>query len=429
MNSDDEWSDIICPVCRRAETTKKGDWFLLCSAPGCNKGGHLKCFKIKKLPEGDWFCKDCSNSGPDTTTYGLQRGAGNNNKEAFRLRHGLLPGGVATRSEVSAVYEAADADATKTRKEAVDNRFKSFIEEKRGEDALPTSEDVEEFGTTMVKRGLVSTTIIQEVTTILQLYPELETGINRDRLFRGIERLAEAPSNGKMPIQTTELVALLSATQTTVLEASFSDDERTHVRARDCAFFMLAFMGMLRGAELVALQWDDITLQWDRLPRETSLEGAAAHTGTATGMSIRIVTSKTDKASKGETILIPAGDDQVCPVRSVRRLYELRRPGQHAVFADVRAKQPPKALTTDTMRRRFAQYAGTFLSDERVKELSLHSFRKGGASAALDAGADILTIRRQGRWAAGSEVSLQYALASDQAVLGVGRKILGKLKQ
>ena len=49
--------NVRCRICRR----KGGDEFmLLCD--GCDHGYHTYCLKppLQQVPEGDWFCRDCS---------------------------------------------------------------------------------------------------------------------------------------------------------------------------------------------------------------------------------------------------------------------------------------------------------------------------------------------------------------------------------
>merc|ERR1719430_1817528 len=45
-----------CRICRRKTDS---DRMLLCD--GCDRGHHMYCLKpkVKKVPEGDWFCPEC----------------------------------------------------------------------------------------------------------------------------------------------------------------------------------------------------------------------------------------------------------------------------------------------------------------------------------------------------------------------------------
>jgi hypothetical protein len=47
---------IACSVCG-SPTWSKGNDILLCSFESCATGAHVKCAKLEKVPEGDWFCE------------------------------------------------------------------------------------------------------------------------------------------------------------------------------------------------------------------------------------------------------------------------------------------------------------------------------------------------------------------------------------
>ena len=50
-----EADDDVCHVCDRV---KKGLVLLLCD--GCDHACHLKCAGLRRVPKGDWFCRDCT---------------------------------------------------------------------------------------------------------------------------------------------------------------------------------------------------------------------------------------------------------------------------------------------------------------------------------------------------------------------------------
>ena len=49
--------DTPCEVCGDPDDSK--DQILLCDGKECNKGYHLKCIQLKKVPTGDWLCPSC----------------------------------------------------------------------------------------------------------------------------------------------------------------------------------------------------------------------------------------------------------------------------------------------------------------------------------------------------------------------------------
>eukprot|EP00960_Hanusia_phi_P020103 593996-Hanusia_phi.AAC.1 len=61
--SDDSSSgldEIGCEICKGFDCSEDND-IVLCGGKdtGCGKGWHIRCLKLKDLPEGDWFCPEC----------------------------------------------------------------------------------------------------------------------------------------------------------------------------------------------------------------------------------------------------------------------------------------------------------------------------------------------------------------------------------
>ena len=146
--------------------------------------------------------------------------------------------------------------------------------------------------------------------------------------------------------------------------------------ARDFAFWVLAWHGLFRGAELVQLCWEHIEVQ-------------------AKGLSVLVTASKTDQAGAGQHVFLRSVDDDVvCPVQALRRLagfvHDLHGPiftvHQHA-FAPV-----SKATMRARLRR---SLVGLGLCQSLY---GLHSFRSGGATAAAVGGVPERLIKAHGRW-------------------------------
>ena len=76
-------------------------------------------------------------------------------------------------------------------------------------------------------------------------------------------------------------------------------------QARDFAFWLLAWCGLFRGAELVSLTWADVTVR-------------------SRGLVIYVARSKTDHAGQGQHVYLHHAEDELrCPLRAVRRLADL----------------------------------------------------------------------------------------------------------
>ena len=146
------------------------------------------------------------------------------------------------------------------------------------------------------------------------------------------------------------------------------------------------------------------------------------------GVEIRILVSKTDQAGEGQVVFVAAMEeedprrDKECPVSLLQGLHARRREEQTYVFAQVRARYRPTAISADTARSRLKSYLATFLPAEQVKRLSTHSLRKGGATEAAHLGVPMPLIKVQGRWR--SDAVYAYALTSDKEVLRLTQTLL-----
>ncbi|KAK1699902.1 origin recognition complex subunit 4 [Colletotrichum godetiae] len=53
---EEEEDEDVCSICTKPDS-KPGNRILFCD--GCDKAFHQKCYKVPKVPRGDWFCNDC----------------------------------------------------------------------------------------------------------------------------------------------------------------------------------------------------------------------------------------------------------------------------------------------------------------------------------------------------------------------------------
>jgi len=54
---DEQLKSLECEICHATQETKNNE-MLLCD--NCNKGFHIKCLHIEKVPQDDWLCLNCS---------------------------------------------------------------------------------------------------------------------------------------------------------------------------------------------------------------------------------------------------------------------------------------------------------------------------------------------------------------------------------
>ncbi|KAL9539311.1 hypothetical protein MBANPS3_010338 [Mucor bainieri] len=58
MSSDEEQD--ACNVCERDNSPSKNP-IMFCDGKGCNMPVHKRCYGLKEVPDGDWFCQRCEN--------------------------------------------------------------------------------------------------------------------------------------------------------------------------------------------------------------------------------------------------------------------------------------------------------------------------------------------------------------------------------
>lgn len=166
---------------------------------------------------------------------------------------------------------------------------------------------------------------------------------------------------------------------------------------RDMAWLVLGFFGFLRRSELISLQMQDVTF------------GSMSHLGY---IKVRIRKSKTDRAGKGDDVVISARTAGGWDLQSKVRAY-------HAFRTKSGAKEEDPFLVgwdLDNLRLGASGLkSGEALSMRLRKYLvelkqrypklkinpmcyAMHSLRRGGVLAACKAGVDLERIKCHGRW-------------------------------
>lgn len=149
---------------------------------------------------------------------------------------------------------------------------------------------------------------------------------------------------------------------------------------RDNALLQLGYFGAFRRDELVRLTVPDVAFE-----RE--------------GLRIMLGRSKTDQEGHGINKSIPYGDDVLCPTTVLKRWLEAAGVAHGPLFRPITrwGRLGETALTAGSVNTILAARAAE-AGLTYVPELSSHSLRRGLATSAYRAGADIREIKRQGGW-------------------------------
>ena len=199
------------------------------------------------------------------------------------------------------------------------------------------------------------------------------------------------PSRGKLPVlvqHLKEMVALAKPNEESI---------------RNMFMMILMFMGFLRESELAGLKACDLWVE--------NLQGKEV-------LFIFVEMKKNDQERHGHTIVLGSQPDSpLCPVTWYRAHLMVRRSSTHAFH---HVWKSPKNLACD--------YPNTVLK-RMVKSVGLdpalygsHSLRRGGASAAANAGVASHVIARHGDWK--SDAVFLYITDALANKLAVGDAIL-----
>lgn len=318
---------------------------------------------------------------------------------------------------------------TRTKYRAIGQRYRAFATEA---EARPQDEiTMARYVLYRVRQGVAASSIKGEVSALQHEWP----GVGSQPLVRAAltasERVQDVARKAKTPITTAQMRYLrgeIWAAPSRLPNAR----EIAHLRLRDWTFYLMAFAGFFRGAELVALRWNHLEFTWlgadgleatrrGPLPRDVAASDLRA-------VTVHVVRSKTDQRGAGQAVrlaALPEADTLDCPVRLLRRLARRRMAEDGLVFVDVRARYLGNGLQTSTLRSRLRQYLTSVLGSAAAKDFGLHSLRRGGATAAALLGQPVRLIKRQGRWQ--SDAVFLYTLFSDSELLSISSALLSEL--
>ena len=158
---------------------------------------------------------------------------------------------------------------------------------------------------------------------------------------------------------------------------------------RDISIALLLFAGFFRFSELAGLTIKDIAISDSHL-------------------TIQVTRSKTDQYRKGDEVVIAWSDKVTCPVVNLEKYMSLANIDASKASSDYLFKplvkvrsgfkliEKVKPLSYTRARESIVGLLKEFVPD--TTNISLHSFRAGGATAAANAQVQDRCWKRHGRW-------------------------------
>ena len=149
---------------------------------------------------------------------------------------------------------------------------------------------------------------------------------------------------------------------------------------RDNALLQIGFFGGFRRSELVGLRIEN--LKWD-----------------VDGLLIQLPRSKTDQSGEGITKAIPYGKNICCPCVALKKWLTYAKIDQGPIFRSINkwgavGSAGLNPASVNAILVDCAKFAGL----DHLTKVSSHSLRRGMATSAYRAGANLRDIKRQGGW-------------------------------
>lgn len=180
-------------------------------------------------------------------------------------------------------------------------------------------------------------------------------------------------------------------------KTSKTQPDMREILLRDECAILLGFYGMMRRSEIVALTVEDV--KFGALNGKTYVE-------------VTIKRSKTDRGRVGATVTITGttsdGIDIAGPLEHYMHIRAAQKPNPTSPFLtrwdlDANAGAPDTGISGQALARRLQQYLRSLKQrypSIRVNPDSygMHSLRRGGVTAAWEAGVDLEKIKAHGRW-------------------------------
>lgn len=258
--------------------------------------------------------------------------------------------------EAKEYLDASKAPATKRAYRGDWEKFTRWAAEQKI-DALPASgATVANYITYLAESGRAASTISRALTSISQAHRTLDLASPTKspevaNVYKGIRRTKGTAQRRAKPLVIAELKRICDS-----MKPSF-------LGRRDKAMMLLGWAGALRRSELVALDLDHIDFVEE-------------------GMTILIITSKTDQESAGYKLGIPfAGDKDYCPVLKLKHWLDLASIVRGPLFIAIGT--PGKkfhANIVDADRHRLAASAVNTIIKRRVKQAGMNAAGYSGHS-------------------------------------------------
>jgi site-specific recombinase XerD len=176
---------------------------------------------------------------------------------------------------------------------------------------------------------------------------------------------------------------------------------------RDHALIKIGYYAALRRSELVGLQVNDFLWQEE-------------------GVTVLLNSSKTDQEHEGQSVMVPYGDDEHCPLVALKRWLTLSAIASGFVFCCIKkgGKLTSLQLHPASFNEILKKHAAKTLHPHQQK-ISSHSLRRGITTAASLANADFVMLMRHGRWKSEKTV-LEYIESAKAITHNVANLVMKK---
>ena len=217
-----------------------------------------------------------------------------------------------------------------------------------------------------------------------------------ERVIAGLRRMrGEAGTRERRPITKDLLLQMLPYF-----------DRKTREGVTLHASFCLAFAAFLRVGEFTYsakdLEDPDFS-QWFLTRRSVTLH--------EDHLELTLPASKTDPFRQGITLTIAASGDEACPVEAIRQLFKWEAPSNSPLF------QWDNAFTRQLVTNKLREVLALLGVEGHY---SGHSFRRGAATSAREAGLSSEEIQLLGRWK--SDAYRLYIVTHPAHILAASRR-------